>query len=119
MTRRTLFLLLLLSALNLIHPFAAAQGTNPAAHPHFDGIWNSATATPLERPAALKDKAFYTPAEAAEWERQVAGRNQDPSPEAASKNVGTYNVFFRLHRPRSLCSSTFARRMASHSSGGH
>jgi len=93
--RRTLFLLLLLCALNLIRPFAAAQSTNPAAHPNFDGIWNSATATPLERPVALKDKAFYTPAEAAEWERQVAGRNQDPSPEAASKNVGTYNVFFR------------------------
>jgi hypothetical protein len=96
-TRRRpfLLLLLLLSALNLVHPFAAAQRTNPGAHPNFEGIWNSATATPLERPVSLKDKAFYTPAEAAEWERQVAGRNQDPSPEAASKNVGTYNVFFR------------------------
>ena len=34
-----------------------SPGANPVAHPDFDGIWNSATATPLERPAQLKDKA--------------------------------------------------------------
>ena len=62
----------------------------------FDGIWNSATATPLERPAALKDKAFFTPEEAAEWERQVAERNQEPAPEAAAEvpGTGTYNTFY-------------------------
>ena len=87
--------MLLLAALNLVRPIAAGQGTNHSAHPGFDGIWNSATATPLERPLQLKDKAFFTPEEAAEWERQVADRNQEPSPEAASKNVGTYNTFFR------------------------
>ena len=58
-------------------------GTNPGAHPGFDGIWNSATATPLERPRQLKDKAFFTPEEAAEWERQIAESNQEPSPQAA------------------------------------
>jgi hypothetical protein len=48
----------------------------PSAHaqsgvPDLQGIWNSTTATPLERPAALKDKEFYTVEEAAELERQA------------------------------------------------
>ena len=95
MTRRTLFLIL--AALSVVSPFAAGQGAKPVARPNFDGIWNSATATPLERPVQLKDKAFFTPEEAAAWERQVGNRNQDLSPEAAAKSTstGTYNVFFR------------------------
>jgi len=66
-----------------------------AGHPDFSGIWNSATATLLERPAYLKGKAFFTPEEAADWERRTAARNQEPTPEAASRNTGTYNVAFR------------------------
>ena len=91
------FVLLLLAALNLLGPSAAGQGAKPVSRLSFDGIWNSATATPLERPLQLKDKAFFTPEEAAEWERQIAGRNQEPSPAAASKTTGTgtYNTFFR------------------------
>jgi len=96
-TRRSLFLIL--SAVALVHPFAAGQGGKPVTRPNFDGIWNSATATPLERPLALKDKAVFTPEEAAAWEQQIAGRNQEPSADAAAKKVGTgtgtYNVFFR------------------------
>lgn len=65
------------------------------AHPDFAGIWNSATATPLERPAELASKEFFTPKEAAEWERQSARQNQEPTAEAATKSVGTYNVAFR------------------------
>ena len=69
----------------------------PGSHPGFDGIWNSATATPLERPLALKDKVFFTPQEAAAWERQVADRNEEPSPAAssASTGTGTYNTVYR------------------------
>lgn len=66
-----------------------------AAHPDLAGIWNSATATPLERPARLKDKEFFTPAEAAEWERQSGAQNQEPSAAEAARSVGTYNVLFR------------------------
>jgi hypothetical protein len=93
--RRTL--LLIVAALSVVSPFAAGQGAKPAVRPNFDGIWNSATATPLERPVQLKDKAFFTPEEAAAWERQVGTRNQDLSPEALAKSTstGTYNVFFR------------------------
>ncbi len=99
MIRRTpfLFLCLFAATLNLVRPFAAGPAINPGAHPGFDGIWNSATATPLERPPQWKDKAFFTAEEAAEWERQFAERNQEPSPEAASKSAGTgtYNTVYR------------------------
>jgi hypothetical protein len=66
-----------------------------AQHPDLAGIWNSATATPLERPARLKDKAFFTKEEAREWERQAATQNQESRNESRSANVGTYNVAWR------------------------
>jgi hypothetical protein len=96
-TRPTLVLLLVLAAPSLIRTFAAEPGLAPAAHPGFDGIWNSATATPLERPLPLKDQAFFTPQEAAEWERQFAERNQEPAPDTATRSTGTgtYNTFYR------------------------
>jgi len=81
---------------------AQAQVAASGGHPDFGGIWNSATATPLERPARLKDKAFFTPKEAAEWERGRAAQNQEPSPEAAAKNFGTYNKVFFEFGPRVL-----------------
>jgi hypothetical protein len=92
---RRVFLFLFLAAVSLVHTFAAAPDIKP--HPGFDGIWNSATATPLERPLALKDKAFFTAEEAAEWERRVAESNEEPSPEAPKTNTGTgtYNTFYR------------------------
>ena len=72
-------------------------GLNAAVDPHaaFDGIWNSATATPLERPASLKDKAFFTPAEAAAFEQQVVAGNQEPPPQTPSRGTGTYNTVYR------------------------
>jgi len=73
----------------------AGQSAPPGPHPDFAGIWNSGTATPLERPVQLKDKAFFTPEEAAAWEQQMAERNQEPATGTVSKTVGTYNVFFR------------------------
>jgi len=98
-TRRRLFLFLFLGALGLA-PASAA----PEAQPSLEGIWNSATATPLERPAALKDKAFFTPEEAAAWERQFADGNAEPSPEAAARSTGTgtYNTFFREFGDRTV-----------------
>lgn len=80
-------------------PLAAANQT-----PNFEGLWNSATATPLERPAALRDKPVFTPEEAKAWEEQVAARNQEPSPGQASRNTGTgtYNTFFREFGTRAV-----------------
>src|SRR5688572_5582290 len=70
--------------------------------PNLEGIWNSATATPLERPAQLQAKPFFTAQEAAEWERQYAERNAEPTPEALakSKGTGTYNTFYREYGTR-------------------
>lgn len=96
-THRAVVLFACLIAVTLIRTPAAAQRAGRAAHAGFDGIWNSATATPLERPAALKDKAVFTPEEAAEWERQFVASNQDPPAEPVSRNrgTGTYNVVYR------------------------
>jgi hypothetical protein len=95
-------------------PLVAALGVGPAlvsgqlapshAQRTLEGIWNSATTTPLERPAELKDKAFFTPEEAAEWDRQVAERNEEPPPQsaAARTGTGTYNTFYREFGTRAV-----------------
>ncbi|MEQ1913077.1 MAG: hypothetical protein ABMA15_29960 [Vicinamibacterales bacterium] len=97
MSGRKLRLLLVLVTLNLVQALVSGQAARPAERPNFEGVWNSATATPLERPSQLKDKPFFTPEEAAAWERRVAESNQEPSPDAAAKSTGTgtYNTFFR------------------------
>jgi len=85
----------LAAAFAVVPALVAGQGARRDGVPDFDGIWNSATATPLERPRALKDKVYFTPEEAAAWERQVAQNNEERPPQSDSKNTGTYNVFFR------------------------
>jgi hypothetical protein len=99
--RRTLVLLPVAAALTVIPTLVSGQRAN---RPDFDGIWNSATVTPLERPKELKDKAFFTPEEAAQWERQFAQRNAEPSGEAAAKRTGTgtYNTFYREFGTRTV-----------------
>ena len=49
----------------------------PWGDPDLQGVWDSSTITPLERPAALAGKAVFTEAEAAAYERQVAARLSD------------------------------------------
>ncbi len=68
----------------------------------FEGTWNSATATPIERPAALKDKAIFTEAEAEEFARQTVERNEDPAPGAPRTGTGTYNSFYREFGTRTV-----------------
>ena len=97
-SRRWVSLLVpVLIALCALPVFLSGQSTGPGEQPDLDGIWNSATATPLERPRELKDKPFFTAEEAAAWERRVARRNEEPSPETLAKSTGTgtYNSFFR------------------------
>jgi hypothetical protein len=75
----------------------AALSGQTAPRPNFEGIWNSATITPIERPANLRDKPFLTRAEADRLEREAAARNGEETKEqiATSKGTGTYNAFFR------------------------
>ena len=65
-------------------PAAAAKaGTwnaprTPNGQPDLQGIWNNGTVTPMERPAELAGKEFFTPQEALAWEKQVVERvNRD------------------------------------------
>ena len=74
-----------------------AQVRAPASggHPDLEGVWNSGTATPLERPARLQGKAFFTRDEANDWEHRAAEQNTDRPATSASTGVGTYNVAYR------------------------
>jgi hypothetical protein len=67
----------------------------PWGEPDLQGTYTNQTLTPLERPANLKDKAFYTKDEAATLEKQSEARriaNADAPPRAG--DVGNYNDFW-------------------------
>jgi hypothetical protein len=61
--------------------------------PDLQGTWTNVTVTPLERPADLKDKAFFTPEEASAYAKQVIERNNaDRRDGGAEADVGrAYN----------------------------
>jgi len=72
----------------------AQNARTPWGDPDLQGRWSNATLTPLQRPANLADKAFFTPDEAAAYvrERLISG-NADLSLEEdiEAGNVGSYN----------------------------
>src|SRR5262245_26130640 len=91
-------------------PVAAANPRTPDGHPDFQGTYDVATLTPLERPEALGNKLTFTRQEVAALEKQAADRRVradqpldknraappiggDGSPGAAG-NVGGYNNFW-------------------------
>ena len=53
--------------------YGQASFRTPNGHPDLQGIWTSASVVPLERPANLKGKEFYTEQEAAENAKRVLG----------------------------------------------
>src|SRR6202051_481990 len=55
----------------------------PDGQPDFEGYWTNITITPLERPAALAGKEFYTEQELAEKEKQAE------KPRSAEEIAGT------------------------------
>jgi hypothetical protein len=66
----------------------------PWGDPDLEGIWTNATLTPLQRPPELAGKEFFTPEEAAQFQRtRIEQTNADrPLPPG---QVGAYNdVFF-------------------------
>ena len=97
MTRPPRRLTAIVSAVCLGATLVSGQRAASDSHQALAGLWNSATVTPLERPTSLQDTPFFTPAQAAEFERQVARRNEEPPAGAASagSGTGTYNTFFR------------------------
>jgi hypothetical protein len=65
----------------------------PDGHPDLQGLWTNSTLTPLERPAALGQKQFYTDEELAGLQRQRAEADHDRPPTRAG-DPGTYNQFW-------------------------
>ena len=88
-------LILIALPLALACTAAGAQtARTPWGHPDLQGSWSNATLTPLQRPADLKDKEFFTPEEATAWVRQrLAATSADANLERdkASGNIGSYN----------------------------
>jgi hypothetical protein len=102
MTRRFLITMCCLALVCLAAGFAAAQApasspkTPPASQPDLQGTWSFATITPLERPAELAGKEFFTEKEAAEYENEIRKRNNmDRRDGSAEADVGrAYNDFW-------------------------
>jgi hypothetical protein len=67
--------------------------------PNFQGFWSSTAVTPLERPAALGDKAFYTPEEFAEFEKAQLEVEETESGTAEDVHYGF--VDYGLHPSQS------------------
>ena len=65
-------------------------------HPDLSGYWTNITLTPLERPADLAGKAFFTPQEAEKYEKDLVERNNaDRRDGGAQADVGrAYNDFW-------------------------
>ena len=61
----------LLLTLALTASADASAQTTPWGDPNLQGVWSNLTPIPLERPAELANKPFFTPAEAAEAEKNA------------------------------------------------
>jgi hypothetical protein len=58
-------------------------------HPDLQGVWTNDTFTPLQRPASLGAKAFFTPEEAAQLNRALTADGVDPlAPNALAALIG-------------------------------
>ena len=74
--RYRLVIALIVVGLVPILSFSQAKALRtPDGQPDLQGVWSFATITPLEKPAELAGKEFFTPKEAAEYERQILKRN--------------------------------------------
>jgi len=94
MTRRHLSFFLLPAALALVSAVpACAQGRTPDGQPDLEGVWDAASLTPLERPAELGNKEFYTPEEIAAYEKKrMHDMNNDRRDGSAATDLGrAYN----------------------------
>ena len=95
------FVLVLVIALTLaLQPRVAGQTWQVPrtswGHADLQGTWSTATITPLERPADLAGKEFFTEKEAADYERQTVERvNRDQRASDAAADVArAYNDFW-------------------------
>jgi len=73
MSRRSLVLMIAVAA--VVAAVTPVSLAGQAGRRDLQGIWTNATLTPLERPPELAGKEFFTPAEAAAFEKQGRERN--------------------------------------------
>lgn len=69
------FMILVSAVAAMVAVVRPAPLAGQAGRRDLQGVWTNATLTPLERPADLAGKEFFTPAEAAEYEKQGRERN--------------------------------------------
>jgi len=69
----------------------------PDGKPDLQGVWNSATLTPLTRPKEFANKEFFTPEEAAAFEKsELQSVDADRRDGGAAADIGrAYNEFWR------------------------
>jgi hypothetical protein len=75
-------------------PANAPARRTPWGAPDLQGLWSTATVTPMERPKELEGKEFLTPEEAADFaKRAVQNRNVDENRDRGSNRdvTGAYN----------------------------
>ena len=99
MRRPGLLTLLTLCTVALLSPLPSAGQTEVQAHsdtprtdwgdPDLQGTWSYASLTPLERPAELADRKFFTPEEAAARNKYLGQERWDSPPPPGS--TGVYN----------------------------
>jgi hypothetical protein len=85
-----------LASLTMTASFAASTWTGPRTadgQPDLQGIWTNATITPMERPADLAGKEFFTEQEVAAYEKKILeNTNKDRRDGGAEADVGrAYN----------------------------
>src|SRR6185436_3569809 len=75
---------------------AWAPPHTPDGQPDLQGFWTNVTLTPLQRPANLANKEFFTPEEAEAYEKQtVSQNNADRRDGNAAQDVSrAYNDFW-------------------------
>ena len=91
----------LVAVVSLTSVTAAAQSSasreasiprTPEGQPNLQGVWDFGSVTPLQRPASLAGKEFWTEEEAAAVEAQAAAGRVDRAPRAG--DPGSYNQFW-------------------------
>ena len=94
-------LTVLIAVVSLTSVTAAAQSSasreasiprTPEGQPNLQGVWDFGSVTPLQRPASLAGKEFWTEEEAAAVEAQAAAGRVDRAPRAG--DPGSYNQFW-------------------------
>ena len=101
MNRRYLSLLAVVAAVLLAPGAAGAQSQGewepprlPDGRPDLQGVWDFRTATPLERPEALADRATLTDEEAAAVEFGATAFQRAADEQPPEGSVGAYNAFW-------------------------